>query len=111
VSDVPRALAQLDAEYARLRPPPPEEPVNSEQVKAVQQALNELGWVPALKVDGVYGPLTDAAVKGIATRQATRFEATAEAAAYRVRTAKDAALVSIEQQAESIKQAAKAAQG
>jgi hypothetical protein len=91
--------------------PEPEEPVNSEDVKDVQRAMNELGTVPALKVDGHYGPLTRAAVKGIAERQATRFEATAEAAAYRVRTAKDAALVSIEQQAESIKQAAKAAQG
>jgi hypothetical protein len=44
----------------------PEEPVNPEQVKTLQTLLNTLG--NKLVVDGIYGPLTDAALQGAGDR-------------------------------------------
>jgi hypothetical protein len=49
-------------------PPPEEPPVDIDQVKAVQQAINELGWDPPLLVDGIYGPITTAAVQAVAEK-------------------------------------------
>jgi hypothetical protein len=75
VSDVPRAIAQLDAKYQALRPQPEPEGLTVDQVKAVQEAINALGWQPPLRVDGRYGALTDAAVNGIANHVRSRNEA------------------------------------
>jgi hypothetical protein len=72
--DVAQSLKDLDAEYERIHAelfPPEEPPVDAEQVKAVQQAINDLGWQPPLLVDGIYGPITTAAVQAVADRVAT----------------------------------------
>jgi peptidoglycan hydrolase-like protein with peptidoglycan-binding domain len=45
------------------------------RVKWVQTALNALGTVPALDVDGEYGPLTTAAVKQFQTSKRSKLTA------------------------------------
>ena len=59
-----RLRAKADEIRKRLAPQQPEEPdVDAEQVKELQRTLNRLGAAPQLVVDGVFGPLTEAAMR------------------------------------------------
>jgi hypothetical protein len=65
---VAASTAAMEAEYERILDElfPPEDPgVTPEQVKLLQQQLNELGADPQLTVDGVFGPVTQAALESI----------------------------------------------
>ncbi len=95
-SDVAADLRTAQAAYDRLAPkppPPPEDTVTAEQVKALQTMLNTLG--ANLVVDGAYGPATDAALKA-ANRTATEL-IVAKTRADRVTAAADTYLTSIAQ--------------
>jgi hypothetical protein len=48
--------------------PPPEDTVTPEQVKALQSLLNAPPFSAKLVVDGIYGPMTDAALQGAGPR-------------------------------------------
>jgi hypothetical protein len=71
--DVTASLTRLKAKYAEIvkrhEPDEPDEEgdVTPEQVKALQANLNAVGTQPPLVVDGVYGPMTEAAVAGLPT--------------------------------------------
>jgi D-alanyl-D-alanine carboxypeptidase/Putative peptidoglycan binding domain len=94
-SDVADSTKRLRDKYAEIEarhkptpippgpdPTPPEEPVTPDEIKALQLALNAVGTHPPLTVDGVYGDLTDAAVKALpqtVSDQVDTAEATAKA--------------------------------
>lgn len=68
------------AEILARRDPPEEPDMSIDQVKAVQQAMNDLGWTPPLVVDGSFRELTTGAVSGIAAKVRERQAAAAETA-------------------------------
>lgn len=80
--DVAASTARMIAEFEKIKaelepdPIPPEDPdVTSDQVKALQRALNAAGAHPPLPVDGVYGPMTEAAVLSLPDVVATQVDA------------------------------------
>lgn len=84
--DVAGSLARMTAVFAEIKArhepdPAPEEPdVTTDEVKALQIALNAIGTQPPLVVDGKYGPVTHAAVLNMPKLVANQVDA-AEVAA------------------------------
>jgi hypothetical protein len=114
-SDVAGSLARARAAAKRIRTelglnkPIPEDNVTTDQVKTLQATLNTLG--AKLLVDGIYGPLTDAALKAAQGRAGVLVTAEKELAAIKpqLESAVEAARIEERRRAAAQVAAAKAA--